>query len=56
MWCNFGDELVFISMLELDMGDVEVSLVGLKCLQDCVVLGDVLKVFVVSVELELNIV
>lgn len=55
MWCNLGDELIFISMLELDMNDVEVSLVGFKCLQDCVVLFDVLKVFVVSNELEVNV-
>lgn len=30
MWCQSGDELVFISILVLDMSSVEVSFVGLK--------------------------
>lgn len=34
MWRNLGDEPVFTSMLELDMGDVEASLAGPKRPQD----------------------
>lgn len=45
LWCEKGYELVFIDILYLDMGEVEVSLVGLKCLQDCVVLQNVVSVF-----------
>lgn len=55
MWRNPGDEPVFTSTLELDMGDVEASLAGPKRPQDRVALGDVPKAFAASAELELNI-
>ncbi|MFM2505244.1 aconitase family protein, partial [Escherichia coli] len=45
MWRNPGDEPVFTSTLELDMGDVEASLAGPKRPQDRVALGDVPKAF-----------
>ncbi|PVM21311.1 aconitate hydratase AcnA, partial [Salmonella enterica subsp. enterica serovar Infantis] len=54
MWRNPGDEPVFTSTLELDMGDVEASLAGPKRPQDRVALGDVPKAFAASAELELN--
>ncbi|WP_338463588.1 aconitate hydratase AcnA [Franconibacter daqui] len=54
LWRNPGDEPVFTSVLELDMGDVEASLAGPKRPQDRVALGDVPKAFAASTELELN--
>ncbi len=54
MWRNPGDEPVFTSTLELDMGHVEASLAGPKRPQDRVALGDVPKAFAASAELELN--
>ncbi len=54
MWRNPGDEPVFTSTLELDMGDVEASSAGPKRPQDRVALGDVPKAFAASAELELN--
>ena len=54
MWRNPGDEPVFTSTLELDMGTVEASLAGPKRPQDRVALQNVPKAFVASNELELN--
>ncbi|WP_110875881.1 aconitate hydratase AcnA [Franconibacter helveticus] len=54
LWRNPGDEPVFTSVLELDMGDVEASLAGPKRPQDRVALPDVPKAFSASTELELN--
>lgn len=54
MWRNPGDEPVFTSSLELDMGTVEASLAGPKRPQDRVALGDVPKAFAASNELEVN--
>lgn len=54
MWRNAGDEPVFTSSLELDMGEVEASLAGPKRPQDRVALGDVPKAFAASNELEVN--
>ncbi|MEO3988885.1 aconitate hydratase AcnA [Pseudocitrobacter cyperus] len=54
MWRNTGDEPVFTSSLELDMGQVEASLAGPKRPQDRVALGDVPKAFAASNELEVN--
>ncbi|HBI09712.1 MAG TPA: aconitate hydratase, partial [Franconibacter pulveris] len=54
LWRNPGDEPVFTSVLELDMGDVEARLAGPKRPQDRVALGDVPKAFAASTELELN--
>ncbi|MGE9527680.1 aconitase family protein, partial [Escherichia coli] len=52
MWRNPGDEPVFTSSLELDMGSVEASLAGPKRPQDRVALADVPKAFSASNELE----
>ena len=54
MWRNPGDEPVFTSSLELDMGSVEASLAGPKRPQDRVALADVPKAFSASNELEVN--
>ncbi|ELY2620360.1 aconitate hydratase AcnA [Cronobacter malonaticus] len=54
MWRNPGDEPVFTSTLELDMGTVEASIAGPKRPQDRVSLGDVPKAFAASTELEVN--
>ncbi|ALB62924.1 Aconitate hydratase @ 2-methylisocitrate dehydratase [Cronobacter condimenti 1330] len=54
MWRNPGDEPVFTSTLELDMGTVEASIAGPKRPQDRVGLGDVPKAFAASTELEVN--
>lgn len=54
LWRNTGDEPVFTSTLELDMGVVEASLAGPKRPQDRVALGDVPKAFAASTELEVN--
>ncbi|ELZ9929921.1 aconitate hydratase AcnA [Cronobacter malonaticus] len=54
MWRNPGDEPVFTSTLELDMGNVEASIAGPKRPQDRVSLGDVPKAFAASTELEVN--
>ena len=54
MWRNPGDEPVFTSTLELDMGTVEASLAGPKRPQDRVALSDVPKAFAASNELEVN--
>ncbi|MDT3535794.1 aconitate hydratase AcnA [Cronobacter malonaticus] len=54
MWRNPGDEPVFTSTLELDMGTVEASIAGPKRPQDRVRLGDVPKAFAASTELEVN--
>ncbi|WP_049294472.1 aconitate hydratase AcnA [Franconibacter helveticus] len=54
LWRNPGDEPVFTSVLELDMGDVEASVAGPKRPQDRVALPDVPKAFSASTELELN--
>ncbi|WP_061709003.1 aconitate hydratase AcnA [Pseudenterobacter timonensis] len=54
MWRETGDEPVFSSTLELDMGDVEASLAGPKRPQDRVALGDVPRAFTASTELEVN--
>lgn len=54
MWRNPGDEPVFTSSLELDMGSVEASLAGPKRPQDRVALVDVPKAFSASNELEVN--
>lgn len=54
MWRNPGDESVFTSSLELDMGSVEASLAGPKRPQDRVALVDVPKAFSASNELEVN--
>lgn len=54
MWRNPGDEPVFSSTLELDMGEVEASLAGPKRPQDRVALSNVPKAFAASGELELN--
>ncbi|MGK7560508.1 aconitase family protein, partial [Salmonella enterica] len=40
MWRRPGDEPVFTSTLELDMGDVQARLAGPKRPQDRVALGD----------------
>ncbi len=55
MWRNPGDEPVFTSTLELDMGTVEASLAGPKRPQDRVALTDVPKAFTASNELEVNV-
>ena len=55
MWRNPGDEPVFTSTLELDMGSVEASLAGPKRPQDRVALTDVPKAFAASNELEVNV-
>jgi len=55
MWRNPGDEPVFTSTLELDMGSVEASLAGPKRPQDRVALPDVPKAFAASNELEVNV-
>ncbi|HHA1469793.1 TPA: aconitate hydratase AcnA [Enterobacter kobei] len=55
MWRNPGDEPVFTSTLELDMGNVEASLAGPKRPQDRVALTDVPKAFAASNELEVNV-
>nr|CAB3503190.1 unnamed protein product [Digitaria exilis] len=55
MWRNTGDEPVFTSTLELDMGSVEASLAGPKRPQDRVALPDVPKAFAASNELEVNV-
>ncbi|MBC6502771.1 aconitate hydratase AcnA [Citrobacter freundii] len=54
MWRNPGDEPVFTSSLELDMGSVEASLAGPKRPQDRVALADVPKAFSASNELDVN--
>lgn len=54
MWRNPGDEPVFTSSLELDMGSVEASLAGPKRPQDRVALANVPKAFSASNELEVN--
>ncbi|EGT0677262.1 aconitate hydratase AcnA [Citrobacter braakii] len=54
MWRKPGDEPVFTSSLELDMGSVEASLAGPKRPQDRVALADVPKAFSASNELEVN--
>ncbi|ALB70474.1 aconitate hydratase AcnA [Cronobacter muytjensii] len=54
MWRNPGDEPVFTSTLELDMGTVEASIAGPKRPQDRVSLGDVPAAFAASTELEVN--
>ncbi|WP_312667510.1 aconitase family protein, partial [Escherichia coli] len=54
MWRNPGDEPVFTSTLELDMGTVEASLAGPKRPQDRVALSNVPKAFAASNELEVN--
>ena len=54
MWRNPGDEPVFTSTLELDMGTVEASLAGPKRPQDRVALINVPKAFAASNELEVN--
>ncbi|AZP33448.1 aconitate hydratase AcnA [Cronobacter sakazakii] len=54
LWRNPGDEPVFTSTLELDMGTVEASIAGPKRPQDRVSLGDVPKAFAASTELEVN--
>ncbi|UGS40767.1 aconitate hydratase AcnA [Pseudocitrobacter corydidari] len=54
MWRNTGDEPIFTSSLELDMGTVEASLAGPKRPQDRVALGDVPKAFAAATELEVN--
>ncbi|EOV9599947.1 aconitate hydratase AcnA [Cronobacter malonaticus] len=54
VWRNPGDEPVFTSTLELDMGTVEASIAGPKRPQDRVSLGDVPKAFAASTELEVN--
>ena len=55
MWRNPGDEPVFTSTLELDMGSVEASLAGPKRPQDRVALSDVPKAFAASNALEVNV-
>ena len=55
MWRNPGDEPVFTSTLELDMGSVEASLAGPKRPQDRVALTDVPKAFADSNALEVNV-
>jgi aconitate hydratase len=55
MWRNPGDEPVFTSTLELDMGSVEASLAGPKRPQDRVSLSDVPKAFAASNALEVNV-
>ncbi|MFU0444911.1 aconitate hydratase AcnA [Pseudocitrobacter sp. RIT415] len=55
MWRNTGDEPIFTSSLELDMGTVEASLAGPKRPQDRVALGDVPKAFAAATELEVNV-
>ena len=55
MWRNPGDEPVFTSTLELDMGSVEASLAGPKRPQDRVALTDVPKAFADSNTLEVNV-
>ncbi|WP_218690968.1 aconitate hydratase AcnA [Citrobacter braakii] len=54
MWRKPGDEPIFTSSLELDMGSVEASLAGPKRPQDRVALADVPKAFSASNELEVN--
>ncbi|MGE2624431.1 aconitase family protein, partial [Escherichia coli] len=54
MWRNPGDEPVFTSTLELDMGTVEASLAGPKRPQDRVALPNVPQAFAASNELEVN--
>lgn len=54
LWRNPGDEPVFTSTLELDMGTVEASIAGPKRPQDRVSTGDVPKAFAASTELEVN--
>ena len=54
-WRSPGDEPVFTSTLELDMGSVEASLAGPKRPQDRVALPDVPKAFAASNELEVNV-
>lgn len=54
MWRNPGDEPVFTSTLELDMGTVEASLAGPKRPQDRVALSNVPNAFAASNELEVN--
>lgn len=55
MWRNPGDEPVFTSTLELDMGSVEASLAGPKRPQDRVALTNVPKAFADSNTLEVNV-
>jgi aconitate hydratase len=55
MWRNPGDEPVFTSTLELDMGSVEASLAGPKRPQDRVSLSEVPKAFAASNALEVNV-
>ncbi|WP_369788380.1 aconitate hydratase AcnA [Rouxiella sp. WC2420] len=54
LWRNEGDEPIFTSTLELDMGTVESSLAGPKRPQDRVALPNVPQAFKLATELELS--